>query len=60
MKETIKTLLENFVTNKGADLFYPEPQQKGDHFLKLALLLKTTPKNFVVAEFIRLGAQTIL
>ena len=34
MKETIKTLLENFVANKGADLYYPEPQQKGDQFLK--------------------------
>lgn len=36
MKETIKNLLENFVANKGADLSYPEQQQKGDHFLKLS------------------------
>ena len=36
MKEIIKTLLENFVASKGADLSYPEPQQKGDQFLELA------------------------
>lgn len=35
MKETIKTLLENLVANKGAELSYPKAQQKGDQFLKL-------------------------